>query len=1099
MTPRDPFATVQALGITAPRAGARPVQPPLPQAVKQWRDASVTWLRVDDPEAAGVLAARQPSTTAPRMVVVGETNRGKSSLVNALLGTPGLSPVDAGVATCSYLTFVHSDQPYAVARFGGGMADITFPVTDLRNWATVDGEPDLDVPPPRMIEIGLPSEMARAVTVVDTPGVGGLVAAHAELAAEAAAEATALLFVVDASAPFTSGELGFLNMVADRVDSVHFAVTKTDAYRGWREIVDADRQLLARHAPRFTDALFHPVSSRLADAAAGQADPKIAGMILEQSGVPALRNVLTGEVAAAAAMLSEANTIRSSITVIAGAVTKLDLSRKALTAGAAQAESLKSRREELLGQRKSGGRSWQVNLRSEIQRARVDLTHETAREVREAGQMFRGSIDTADNAELKNMPYHIDAYAKAMTHRAHARLIDAMGRITRNVLAELFTQDELTVLISQLATRPYEAVQSRGPEKQRNLDESIMTLSGAGMGFSLSHIVVSLPFMALPAAFGIALAPISVVVGGAAALFLLKSRKRMAERQHLKQWLMEVLGESKAQIDQGIAEQFVDADQQLTLALDDALSRQVAALDAEIKEVDGALKLDASERAGRLRSIDERKGAGTTLISGGEALLQRIRSTRFGAAPVNPAAPGIPAGFRPAALPTVPGATAAPPVVPVPQAAPAGPPRPGAGAATLSFGALLRKNGAAPGGPPAAPAPAGPPAAAAAPVPAGPPAAAAAPVPPVPAPVPAAAAPAHPAAPPAAGPAGSAQVAAGPFVPVPATPPPASSPIAPPGPQGLRPIRVPAGLPAVIAGARPAPAPGVPVSPGPAAAPGGPDVSETQAGAAAPGVAAPTPAVFRPVLPQGLVRLRERAQQVAAEQAATQQPAPGAPAAPAASGPPPSPQPAFMSPATALSPASAAHPATAPASPAAPPSATAPQPAMAPQLATAPVPQSGAAGAPAPPPAPQRPAGGAPFIRPPANQPPRGVSFAGISAIARAAGVRPAGASATSPVPDVGPHPPNASPAAVPAAPPIAPAAPTPPAAPTGTIALAATAPAIAAAPATLDAVTPAPRGRHHAPDPDHDPAPGGQPDGTGSSPEVSATAEGDSSGPHTN
>jgi len=132
----------------------------------------------------------------------------------------------------------------------------------------------------------------------------------------------------------------------------------------------------------------------------------------------------------------------------------------------------------------------------------------------------------------------------------------------------------------------------------------------------------------LPSAFGVVLLPVSLVMGGAVAWFMVRSRRRVSDKQHLKQWLMEVLSEAKAQIDQNIAAQFIEADEQLTLALDDALTRQVAALDAEIKEVDGALKLDATDRANRLRAADDRRAAALALASSGEALLQRIRHTR---------------------------------------------------------------------------------------------------------------------------------------------------------------------------------------------------------------------------------------------------------------------------------------------------------------------------------------------------------------------------------------------------------------------------------------------------------------------------------------
>ena len=51
--------------------------------------------------------------------------------------------------------------------------------------------------------------------------------------------------------------------VGDRVETVVFALTKTDQYRGWRQVLDADQALLAEHAPRFADATFYPVSSRM--------------------------------------------------------------------------------------------------------------------------------------------------------------------------------------------------------------------------------------------------------------------------------------------------------------------------------------------------------------------------------------------------------------------------------------------------------------------------------------------------------------------------------------------------------------------------------------------------------------------------------------------------------------------------------------------------------------------------------------------------------------------------------------------------------------------------------------------------------------------
>ncbi|MGI8415689.1 MAG: dynamin family protein, partial [Nakamurella sp.] len=516
----------------------------LPQAIRQWREQAVGWVRVSDAESAAVLAKRRSAAAVPRVVVIGETNRGKSSLVNALLGMPSLSPVDTGLATCTYLQFTHGTSPTAVAHFGGGMADITFPTAELPVWAvmnsgTMNSEPDNDLPPPRWIEVAVPAPLLQTVTLVDTPGVGGLMVGHADLAAEAAANATALLFVVDASAPFTKGELDFLQRVGDRVDSVHFVVAKTDIFRGWREILQADQQLLARYIPRFTDAPFYPVSSTLATAADGQPNPQIADVVRTQSGSVELRRVLAEDVAARASLLADANLIRTTVTVLTGDIVGLENQRRALTSGAAQSDALKARREQLLGQRKSGGRSWQVMLRAEIQRARVDLTHDTAREVREAAQLFRGAIDAADADALKQLQFHIDAYAQAMTARAHGRLLESMSRIVNLVLRELFNPEELAALAAAVATRPYAPLVTRGPDRTKSADETLMSMAGGGIGLSLGSLVRMAAAPLAATAFGVVLLPVSLVLGGTAAFFMVRSRRRVQDRQHLKTWLME--------------------------------------------------------------------------------------------------------------------------------------------------------------------------------------------------------------------------------------------------------------------------------------------------------------------------------------------------------------------------------------------------------------------------------------------------------------------------------------------------------------------------------------------------------------------------------
>ncbi|NUT93874.1 MAG: dynamin, partial [Saccharothrix sp.] len=352
-----------------------------PQLVRQTRERLTALVRSIDPSAASFVETRRGG--AASVVVVGETNRGKSSLVNALLATPGLSPVDAEVATAAYLVFRHGEQFAARACYAGSMSPVPFERSELVNWVSAAHELPAGMLPPRYVEVEAPIPLLERLSVVDTPGVGGLESVHGELAAEAAASATALLFVVDASAPFTRGELDFLRTVGERVETVVFALTKVDQFRGWRTVLEADQALLAEHAPRFAGAVFHPVSSRMFELAAKAPNPDAAAMLRERSGVGELQAALQELVVGRAAMLGEANSLRALATVLDELVARAEADRRALSSGEEEAEALRARRDELNSQRRSSTRSWQVKLRGEVQRARVEGSHEVSRQMRD--------------------------------------------------------------------------------------------------------------------------------------------------------------------------------------------------------------------------------------------------------------------------------------------------------------------------------------------------------------------------------------------------------------------------------------------------------------------------------------------------------------------------------------------------------------------------------------------------------------------------------------------------------------------------------------------------------------------------------------------
>ncbi|MEU3272268.1 dynamin family protein [Saccharomonospora sp. NPDC006951] len=609
---------------TAPSLG----KPTLPAQVKQAREALLAMLRELDPQAAKwVEEQRRARAKKPSVVVVGETNRGKSSLVNALLATQGLSPVDADVATSTYLVFDHSEEWLAQACYPGQLAPVGFPLDELVRWVSASHDLPEGQLPPRYVEVTGPVPLLERLSIVDTPGVGGLDAMHGELAMEAAASATALLFVVDASSPFTASELHFLSAMADRVETVVFALSKIDQFRGWREVLEANRGLLADHAPRFADAPFHAVSARMFEMAGKAPNEQAAAMLREKSGVAELQSAIQELLVGRSVMLGEANTLRALSSALGEQEAKLNAERRALTSGESEAAQLRERRDQLTTERRSSTRGWQLKLRGEVQRTRVELGHESSRQMRDAQTYFRQQIDAASREQLSGLPQQVDQTLQSISQRVSAQLGYRLNQVTEVALAELFSAEELDIIRSQFARAGGPPVVLRPPDKRPpTAEDKLLVFMGVSGGAGAAKLAAA-PLAGF-ALFNPVVLPATIVIGLGAGWWMARTRRHAADKQHTKQWLVESIADARSTLDQLVAEQLIEAEQQLSLALDDALSRRIEAIEAELKEVDKTIKMDAQERSKKLTAVTKRVKEVHDGRERAENYLGRIRALR---------------------------------------------------------------------------------------------------------------------------------------------------------------------------------------------------------------------------------------------------------------------------------------------------------------------------------------------------------------------------------------------------------------------------------------------------------------------------------------
>ncbi|MFC4334302.1 dynamin family protein [Salininema proteolyticum] len=592
--------------------------------------ATASLRSVDAQAAAEVSAVASWQPERPVTVVVGETKRGKSSLVNALLGTPGLSPVDVRVATNAYLEFAHAEKSSVRAWIPGQNDPVVLSVGDLRNWATNLGTypPDYDLP--RRMLVGHDAALLKYVSLVDTPGTGGLEPDHAQIALEAVGRATCLLMVTDASSPMTKNELDFLAKASTRVNFVIFVLTKTDTYPGWKEILAENRALIEAHAPRFRHAPHFPVSSMLAEKALASSG-EIRTALAKESGIGRLQRALAKMGQAGGALLS-ANVVRAARTEFARLTTKATEDMKAYDPDPAKAKELKAEKKRVLETRQTENRQANLALQVETNRAKVEMTAQAREHLTALQEQLMKELEKADKAALEALPQRMDVALQALASRLSAELHHRFMLLADRVLRQVFTDDEMHQATSQIQTGLRAAALGRAT-KDSNPDGALMVASVGGMammagrgaiaGLSSGAAAVGLGVGA--GVMSVALSATGIGLGLAAGAFLLSRRKIAGNRQAAKTWVREVLTDARASLNEEIQLRFTEVQYIFSSTLDDAMRRRGKEYDSRIEAAESAVAADKAARRKKQESLKQRRDSMAQKVKQLDEVLAKTR------------------------------------------------------------------------------------------------------------------------------------------------------------------------------------------------------------------------------------------------------------------------------------------------------------------------------------------------------------------------------------------------------------------------------------------------------------------------------------------
>jgi hypothetical protein len=568
---------------------------------------------------------RSPQVTSPYVVVAGEVKSGKSSLINALVGRPGLSPVDEDIATGTRIVLLGDQRDHASVHLIGEGRFRPIAIEEIAEWASAACNP-ANEKGVQQLAVGLAGvPLLERMSLIDTPGVGGLEAAHGSATLESLRYAHALLFVSDASRAYTAAELAFLRSAAARIDTVVFALTKIDLEEAWERVAADNGALLQENAPRFATSPVVAVSSRLLDEARA-AEDSLAAELLEESGIPQLERVLLAMVADRASLLALSNAVRFAVSNLEAIEHRLYERASAATGDPRVGDALAAERQRLqeLGQEKA---EWQATLENELARINLDRADAIARGIRDLRLAYDDRSATASAADLEALPGELMDDAVALADRLGAETTARVEELARHLLGEIEADSTLALTLERITHSAIERDAALADPVRRSMGQVDMlnTVASFSTGTALARIAATAPLLGI-----IGGVPVLAIfgVGGLFAWKIGKGRHLLQLQADFRNWMREQLGEVQGRLTNEYSRCLIDLRPELRKAIIAYLAAREREINAAITENNAAHDRAEAERKQDQAAIEGERERVRSVLSEGEGALAELRTLR---------------------------------------------------------------------------------------------------------------------------------------------------------------------------------------------------------------------------------------------------------------------------------------------------------------------------------------------------------------------------------------------------------------------------------------------------------------------------------------
>ena len=197
------------------------------------------------------------------LVILGAFKRGKSTLINALLGEPIL-PMAIVPLTSVVTVLGYGEHLNIEVLFQNGERQ-TITQQELVDYITEKGNPR-NRKGVREVDITYPSDYLKdGVRVIDTPGVGSVYSHNTEVAYNYLPQVDAAIFVVTVDPPLSAAEQEFLKDIREYVHKLFFVLNKIDYVEPTdrQEVLEFTTRVLQDNLETQQVSIF-PISAKLA-------------------------------------------------------------------------------------------------------------------------------------------------------------------------------------------------------------------------------------------------------------------------------------------------------------------------------------------------------------------------------------------------------------------------------------------------------------------------------------------------------------------------------------------------------------------------------------------------------------------------------------------------------------------------------------------------------------------------------------------------------------------------------------------------------------------------------------------------------------------